>query len=187
MLLAFARFFLYLQVCFMFEIKILDTRKTSFKDIVSKYEQLPEKRKEKANRLQNEAQKVVCVESYYLVKEMLKFDKFPDFETGKFGKPFLENQKHFNISHSHGVIVVAVSDDEIGVDIEKKKEISNALANQICSNEELEQIGNKDNKNQEIIQKNVLKKCFSNFDLKIDFMKGVLQNFTFFQLKFDEK
>lgn len=136
----------------MFEIKILDTRKTSFKDIVSKYEQLPEKRKEKANRLQNEAQKVVCVESYYLVKEMLKLDKFPDFKTGKFGKPFLENQKHFNISHSHGVIVVAVSDDEIGVDIEKKKEISNALANQICSNEELEQIGNKDNKNQEIIK-----------------------------------
>ncbi len=37
----------------------------------------------------------------------------------KYGKPYLENQKHFSISHSGNCVVLAVSGNEVGIDIEE--------------------------------------------------------------------
>lgn len=55
-----------------------------------------------------------------------------------------ENEKpkskdiEFNISHSHGVIVIATSNIPIGIDIEKIKEVKQSLKDYICSEKEIE-------------------------------------------------
>ena len=42
------------------------------------------------------------------------------FEFTKFGKPYIVNQPiHFNISHSDQIVVCALSDEKVGIDIEK--------------------------------------------------------------------
>lgn len=43
-----------------------------------------------------------------------------DIRTGEHGKPYIPNAPHFNISHSGGIVMCAVSDEEIGVDIQEE-------------------------------------------------------------------
>ena len=47
------------------------------------------------------------------------------FGITEYGKPFLQNyyQFHFNISHTRNALVVALSDTEVGVDIEKTNSV----------------------------------------------------------------
>ena len=59
------------------------------------------------------------------------------FQKNKYGKPFLDNSHlFFNISHSNDALVVAFSDKEIGVDIEKVNSYSCNIAKRyFCDNE----------------------------------------------------
>ncbi len=61
----------------------------------------------------------VLFEEYNLKESEYRFD------TGKYGKPYLTKRPdiHFNISHTHKWAAVALSDHEIGVDIENHREI----------------------------------------------------------------
>lgn len=56
---------------------------------------------------------------------------------GAHGKPSFENLRdfHFNISHSGELQVIAVSDQPIGVDIEKLKTVNLNIANRFCKDE----------------------------------------------------
>ena len=62
------------------------------------------------------------------------------FETG--GKPFLKGLEwfHFNISHSEDLVMVAVSENRIGCDIEKWTEIDLDIAKKFFFREEYENI-----------------------------------------------
>lgn len=64
----------------------------------------------------------------------------------KNGKPYLKNSNlFFNISHKKDIIVIAVSDNEVGIDIEyidKDKEIKKALLNSFFSKNEINYIDN---------------------------------------------
>ena len=81
-------------------------------------EKANDSQKEKALKFKNEIDQIRSLASSYLVnslsKEPLLFNDM--------GKPFFENGPHFNISHSGRYIVMAVSDKEIGVDIEESVE-----------------------------------------------------------------
>ncbi|MEX1118891.1 MAG: 4'-phosphopantetheinyl transferase superfamily protein [Terrimicrobiaceae bacterium] len=44
-----------------------------------------------------------------------------------FGKPYLEGGPHFNLSHSAGATAVAISHDEVGIDIEHPERRTSAL------------------------------------------------------------
>lgn len=64
----------------------------------------------------------------YALSELNSIDLYDNIEYNKFGKPFIksseENKKedfYFNISHSKEYFVCAVSNDEIGCDIEKMR------------------------------------------------------------------
>ena len=58
----------------------------------------------------------------------------------EFGKPLSEGI-YFNISHSKGVVVLAISTDyDIGVDIEKVREVNDGLAEYVCNEDELASI-----------------------------------------------
>lgn len=85
------------------------------KTILSK---VNESQKEKALKYKNEIDQIRSLASSYLVNslsnEPLLFNDM--------GKPFFENGPYFNISHSGKYIVMAVSDKEVGVDIEENVE-----------------------------------------------------------------
>lgn len=65
-----------------------------------------------------------------------------EFGVTEKGKPFAMNLPvHFNISHSNGLVVCAVSDNEIGIDIEKIRTVNPRTAKKFACPDELEYIG----------------------------------------------
>ncbi len=51
------------------------------------------------------------------------------------GKPFLKNGQHISISHSHEFAVVAISNQNIGVDLEQHREKITKIAHKFCEAE----------------------------------------------------
>lgn len=74
------------------------------------------------------------VASLYLKKRFIG-----EFEISKTGKPISDNS-YFNISHSGEYVVLAISNSDIGVDIEHVKETTDDIKKYISSNEEYEYI-----------------------------------------------
>ncbi len=95
-----------------------------------KLKEVDESRIKKIKRLKNTDDRlrslgagllVNFVKKHYNVHEKLKMDKF--------GKPYFENAKiHFNISHSGNFVVMAVSNYNIGVDVQRMKLVRNRVA-----------------------------------------------------------
>lgn len=60
------------------------------------------------------------------------------FERGEFGKPFAKNLPvEFNVSHSGELVVCAVDDAPIGIDVERIRDIDWRSAKFVCTEEEL--------------------------------------------------
>lgn len=59
-------------------------------------------------------------------------------EKTKFGKPYLKDYPniHFNLSHTKGVTVFALSDKEVGIDIERIKKFNERIPIKFFSNNE---------------------------------------------------
>ncbi len=54
------------------------------------------------------------------------------------GKPFVRDvDLFFNISHSYDIVICGISDENIGVDIEKIRPITRKLAEKVCKDDEL--------------------------------------------------
>ena len=73
---------------------------------------------------------------HYILKEKLRFDKYEAvFEKNK--KPYLVNNGvYFNISHSGNSVACAVSQNEIGCDIQAKTEFNEKIAKRyFCQSE----------------------------------------------------
>lgn len=68
------------------------------------------------------------------------------FNKNKHGKPYaIGLPVHFNISHSGDMVICAVSEKEIGADIEKIRKINPRTAEKFAAPDELEYIRNSDN------------------------------------------
>ena len=78
-------------------------------------EKVNDKQKEKAFGYKNETDQIRSLASSYLINS-LSSEPLLFNDTGK---PFFENGPFFNISHSGRYIVMAVSNKEVGVDIEE--------------------------------------------------------------------
>lgn len=72
---------------------------------------------------------------------LLKRKHIPDYYIDKNGKP-MSKKTYFNISHSHGLVVLVLDQHNIGVDIEKIKEVEQKTIDFISSNEEKKYIKN---------------------------------------------
>ena len=82
-----------------------------------------------------------CLKSYVMLREMLESLglSHPFIITkNEHGKPFLKDYPdvHFNLSHCKNGIIVAVSDEPIGVDIESYREVSDSLIRYTMNDEE---------------------------------------------------
>jgi 4'-phosphopantetheinyl transferase len=104
---------------------------------------MSEGRKKRVELLHFEKDKKLSVCGEMLARKMLaEYCCIPPesikFSTDENGKPFAENLNVcFNISHSGDYVLCAVSDKNIGADIELMRDIDDKLISYVCCEEEL--------------------------------------------------
>lgn len=52
------------------------------------------------------------------------------------GKPYIKDNLYFNISHSSGMVAIAVHETEIGIDIEKIRSFDERILDRVCTQNE---------------------------------------------------
>ena len=91
-------------------------------DLKKVYPLLSDDRKRKIDFYRFDKDKKLSAGSYLLLKKMLNEKGINHFElkTEKYDKPYISNCKniYFNLSHSQNTVLCAISDMEVGVDIE---------------------------------------------------------------------
>lgn len=87
------------------------------------YDAMPQNRKEKIDRLRFDKDKRLSLGASVLIQKALHLFElsYADIEYNKYGKPLITCKENafFNISHSGNMVVCAVSEHKVGVDIEK--------------------------------------------------------------------
>jgi len=112
---------------------------------------LPQARKQKALSYRFDIDRKMSVISYLLLLYALRENygiANPHISYGAFGKPFLTEYPgiHFNISHCPKGCICAVSDKEIGVDIQDIRPFSWDIARCVCYENELKLLERTDDK-----------------------------------------
>lgn len=92
---------------------------------------LTEKRRKKAEKIINKNEALLSTVSGLMLRKVLGVTDDENFEFNEHGKPFLKNGPFFNISHSHRYAVLAVCENEVGIDIEMR-ETPNERAMERC-------------------------------------------------------
>ena len=116
--------------------KILD------EDFKSIYLNSDEDRKKKADKIKNTTKRKLSILAEDLVKnaisENFTIEKSDvSLRVGKNGKPYAENiDAEFSISHSGNVVVCAVSDKPVGIDIEKIRDVNESVARRLFTEDE---------------------------------------------------
>lgn len=87
-----------------------------------------------AERFVQEKDKVAHLVSAYLKRKYVG-----EWTLTESGKP-VSRGKHFNVSHCDGMVVLVLSDDEIGVDVENVRAVEADLARYVTTDEEYEAI-----------------------------------------------
>lgn len=120
-----------------------DTTKTDFEALLTEYkEQLEQDRIVRIERANNPGRKKELVAAGVLLHKVLKMygRKSKDVLLTKEGKPYLKDDELcFNISHSGSMVMLAVSEDQIGADIQKAVEYKASLYERITSDAEKNQ------------------------------------------------
>ena len=79
---------------------------------------ISEAQKEKMLRYKNEKDQLRSLLSSYLVNQLSKEEP----KKNQMGKPYFDNGPYFNISHSGKYVIMAIANEEVGVDIEENIE-----------------------------------------------------------------
>ena len=129
---------------------------------------LPENRKEKADNYIFDKDKKLCCGAYLLLKKLLAEENVeePIIETEKDGKPYISNYDdvYFNMSHAGRMVACAISDKEIGIDIEKIDPLIDLkIAQNFFYNSEYENIKKSDNYVGEFFKYWVLKESYMKY------------------------
>lgn len=106
------------------------------------YRTLPLHRKDKIEKLRFEKDKRRCMGAWLLLMHALQAEGIAEREIclsyGEHGKPYLADHPElfFNLSHSGNRVLCAVSDGEVGCDVQKIKRYDGQLAERFFSPEE---------------------------------------------------
>ena len=113
---------------------ILDTNKYSVDELISTFNYEKEKVKNFL-KIKSELKIKEKIGSFILKEKFVK-----DYKIEKNGKP-ISSLIYFNISHSNGIVVIALSNDSnIGVDLELIRPINKDIIKRISNEEEIEYI-----------------------------------------------
>ncbi len=137
-------------------------------DLKKGYELVSDKRKEKIDFYRFDKDKKLSCAAYLLLQKELNAEDIinPEFEIGKYGKAYISNYEdiYFNISHSGKIVCCAISDREVGVDVEyNDPEIDLNIAKNYFYNSEYENIMKSDNPSNEFFKYWVLKESYMKY------------------------
>lgn len=133
------------------EIFTLDISRISRTDIDAAYFSMSEKRRKKCDGLKFQADKDRCIAVDMLLRKVLsrRLGVSPealDFDADSKGKLYLVNGDcQFNVSHSGDIAAVAVNPVKaVGIDVEKMRPVSAAVARRVFSPSDMEFVFGKD-------------------------------------------
>jgi len=115
-------------------------------------------RREKALKYKHEQGQRECVLAYLLLKRALKevygIDENPEIIELEGGKPVLKHHPeiHFNLSHCKEAVACVVSNEPVGVDVERVRNYDKKLARYVLNDEEFEEVEKSDDKAKEFIK-----------------------------------
>ena len=137
-------------------------------DLEKSYPLLPENRKEKADNYIFDKDKKLCCGASLLLKKLLDEENIGDpiIETEKDGKPYISNYDdvYFNMSYAGRMVACAISDKEIGIDIEKIDPlIDMKIAQTFFFNSEYQNIKNSESRVDEFFKYWVLKESYMKY------------------------
>ena len=147
-------------------------------DLKRAYDAVPKDRQAKIDFFRFEKDKELSAGAYLLLKKLLSEENItnPLFKTEKYGKAYISNFEnvYFNLSHSGKMVLCAISDREVGVDIEySDPKIDLNIAKLYFYNGEYESIMNSQNPADEFFKYWVLKESYMKYtglgmNLKLD-------------------
>ena len=137
-------------------------------DINNFYDKIPKLKKDKISKFKNYESKIRSIIGEIILKELLEKKNISynslDYYINEYGKPYLKNDKiFFNISHSFDYVITAISNNEIGIDIEKVRETPIKIINQFATEKEKEYILSSN--------KNIEERIFKIYTLKEAYFK----------------
>ena len=132
------------------------------------YRQVSKNRQEKIDFYRFDKDKKLSAGAYLLLKKLLCEENItnPAFKTGKYGKVYISNHDniYFNLSHSGKMVLCAISDMEVGADIENiDPAIDLNIAKHYFYNSEYENIMNAKNRPDEFFSYWVLKESYMKY------------------------
>ena len=132
------------------------------------YNLVSQNRKEKIDFYRFEKDKKLSAGAYLLLKKLLEEEDItkPAFKTEKYGKAYIANYDniHFNLSHSGRIVLCAISDMAVGVDVEYiDDEIDLNIAKHYFYNSEYETIMKSENPPDEFFKYWVLKESYMKY------------------------
>ncbi|MBE6499235.1 MAG: 4'-phosphopantetheinyl transferase superfamily protein [Methanobrevibacter thaueri] len=155
-------------------------------DLVNVYNLLPENRKIKVDSFRFDKDKKLSAGAYLLLDKLLCEEGItnPVFEYGKYGKAYISNYEniYFNMSHSNKLVACAISDSEVGIDIEMcDPTIDLNIAKHYFYNSEYENIQKSKNQLNEFFKYWVLKESYmkytgEGFNKKLDSFEIIINN-----------
>lgn len=120
-----------------------NTNSMSEQEFTRYYRRMDSSKKERVNRTIDETAKKSIVAADMLARSLIAewFGIHADsvkFSIDEHGKPHATDLPiHFSVSHSKGIVVCAVSDKPIGVDIEYFRTINPKIIHRYCNDDEL--------------------------------------------------
>ena len=131
------------KLCFL-NIESLDSE-----NIKTGFEAMSDERKKESLALVTENKKLQKIAADMLCRQMIAEADGVDpsgiiIKKDKNGKPYAENSRYkFSISHCGNLVVCAVSKNDIGVDVEKIRNVRLKMAEKFACESEIEYIGDK--------------------------------------------
>ena len=137
-------------------------------DLEKAYNLVSKERQDKIDFYRFDKDKKLSCGVYLLLKKLLDEENVtnPQFKIEKYGKAYISNYEniYFNLSHSGKMVLCAISDREVGVDIEYiDSSIDLNIAKNYFFNREYESIMNSDNPSEEFFNYWVLKESYMKY------------------------
>lgn len=171
------------------------------------YKKVSEKRQEKINRLKRTDDKLRCLGAGLLIEFIKeKYGVVDEIVIDKFGKPhFKATKSSFNISHSGNYVIMAVSEFNIGIDIQRMEKNNQLVAERNFHSNECAYINEGEDENiktqrfyevwtvKEAYLKNVgigLRKPLNSFEVSFEEGKPKIMDnpgYEILQMKLDER
>ena len=154
-------------------------------DLKKAYPLVSRNRQEKIDFYRFKKDKKLSCGAYLLLKKLLSEEKItnPHFKTEKYGKAYISNYEniYFNLSHSGKIVLCAISDMEVGADVEYiDPTIDLNIAKHYFYNSEYENIKNAKNRPDEFFKYWVLKESYMKYtglgmNLKLDSFEIIIE------------